>query len=223
MLAELDGTVVVSEPPSIDRALREGGDAASLREAISDLAIAVAPGSRLILKLDSWSVLDLDLLRATYPETPWVFLYRAPAEIITSHLRERGMQTVPGLLPSQLFGIDPRLANAIPVEEYCARVLGAILAAAELKLDDRCLLLTYEELPEAVPGRVLRELDIEYGPEELQRMIALARFDSKHPGIPFEANNEPPQPATRAAAERWAAAPFAGLQRAHAAQRGARC
>ena len=90
-------------------------------------------------------------------------------------------------------------------------MLGAILAAAELKLDDRCLLLTYEELPEAVPGRVLRELDIEYGPEELQRMIALARFDSKHPGIPFEANDEPPQPATRAAAERWAAAPFAGL------------
>ena len=114
MLAELDGTVVVSEPPSIDRALREGGDAASLREAISDLAIAVAPGSRLILKLDSWSVLDLDLLRATYPETPWVFLYRAPAEIITSHLRERGMQTVPGLLPSQLFGIDPRAGQRDP-------------------------------------------------------------------------------------------------------------
>jgi hypothetical protein len=223
MLAELDRTVVVSEPPSVDRALREGGDAASLRVAIDDLALAVAPCSRLFLKLDSWSVFDIDLLRATYPDTPWVFLYRAPAEIVASNLRERGMHTVPGQLPCRLFGLDPRTVDAMPAAEYCARVLGAILAAAELELDDRCLLLTYEELPDAIPEHLLPGLDIACGREELRRMLALAQFDSKRPGLSFEGNGAPPEPAACAAAERWAADSFARLERAHAAQRGMRC
>lgn len=223
MVGELDSSAVVLEPPSVDRALRTGGDAAGVRAAIDELADAPSPGARLFVKLDSWSVLDLAPVRAAYPQVPWVFVYRRPAEIVASHLRERGMQTVPGPLSSQLFGLDAATAAAMPAEEYCARVIGAILEAAARGVDERCLLVTYPELPAAVPDLILPRLGIGCRPDERQRMLAVARFDAKRPGLPFAANGGPPSPSARAAAQRWAADSFARLEAARAAQRKASC
>ncbi len=222
MLGELDRTAVISESPAIDEALRDrDGDAV---RALLDAELAAAGDtSRLFVKLDSWAVFDLDLLRELYPQVPWVFLYRAPAEIVASHLRERGMHTVPGELPTELFGLDEAEARAMGAPEYCARVTGAILDAAARRLDRGCLLLAYEELPGAVAERLLPAFGASPGPRELARVIEAADFDSKRPGLPYEPRTEAPPASARAAAESWAEEPFTRLEAARAAQRGVPC
>jgi hypothetical protein len=222
MLAELDRGAVALEPPSVDRALR-GGDVADVRAAVAEVAGPAPSRSRLFVKLDSWSVLHLESIRAAYPRVPWIFIYRRPAEIVASHLREPGMQTVPGVLPAELFGIDPAGAGAMPADEYCARVIGSILDAAARGVDEHCLLASYPELPAVVPDSIVPRLAIGLGDEERQRMLALAGFDAKRPGLAFSANGGRPSPAAEAAADRWAADPFARLEAARVAQRSASC
>eukprot|EP01037_Dinobryon_pediforme_P007419 gene7419-7483_t len=41
-----------------------------------------------------------------YPDVPFVFLYRSPNEVLSSHKKRHGMQTVPGLLDAELFGLN---------------------------------------------------------------------------------------------------------------------
>jgi hypothetical protein len=223
MLAELDAAVVVDEPPAVDRALRGGDGPAAVGAAVAGLAAAAPPGSRVFVKLDSWSVLDLESIRDAYPRVPWLFVYRRPAEIVASHLRERGMQTVPGELPAELFGLDPASATAVTAEEYCARVIGSILEAAARGLDDRCALVDYAELPAALPDLVLPRIGLSCTHEERRRMLAVARFDAKRPGLTFAPNGASPAPRAGAAARRWAAEPFALLEAARAAQRAGSC
>jgi hypothetical protein len=133
------------------------------------------------------------------------------------------MQTVPGGLPAELFGVDPAAAGAMPAEEYCARVIGAILDAAARGLDEQCLPVAYSELPGAVPDLILPRLGIRFGDQERQRMLASARFDAKRPGLAFAADGGPPSLEARAAAERWAGDPYARLEAARIQRRSASC
>jgi hypothetical protein len=218
MLAELDGATVISESPELDRALRGGADPAELRAAIAGLAPAGGSGSRVFFKLDSWGVLDVVPLRAAFPGVPSAFLYRRPEEIVASHMRERGMHTVPGQLPAELFGIDPGIAAKVTAEQYCAMVTGAILDAAARAVDDLSVLLRYDELPDAVPDRLLPALGTGCGPAERGRMLAVAQSDAKRPGLPFAAGDAAVAPAIRDAAQRWAGDPFSRLEAARRAR-----
>jgi hypothetical protein len=73
---------------------------------VAALGQARAGESRLFLKLDCWHVRDLPLFRRAFPDTPWVFLYREPVEVLVSHLRRRGVQMIPELVPSARLGLD---------------------------------------------------------------------------------------------------------------------
>jgi hypothetical protein len=223
MLAELEGAVVISESPAVDRALRGGADPDELGAAIEELTPAGGSAARVYVKLDSWGVLDLEPLRAAFPQVPCAFLYRRPEEIVASHMRQRGMHTVPGQLPAELFGIDPGTAATVAAEQYCAMVTGAILDAAARGLDDLSVLLRYDELPEAVPDRLLPAFAARCGAAERRRMLAVAQSDAKRPGLPFAPVAAAIGPAIRAAAERWAADPFRRLEAAHRAGREGTC
>ena len=100
MLAAMAGAWVVSEPPPVDTVIRidlpQAVCVAALQAMIGALGRDTAPGGRYFIKLDSWNTAALPLFRAAFPETPWVFLYRDPAHVIASHMRMRGLQTVPG-------------------------------------------------------------------------------------------------------------------------------
>ena len=159
LLAQAANALVLSEPPPLDAIVRanhreprmdEALQIETLRAMVSALGQPRAPGqNRLFIKLDAWHVLQAPLLRAAFPDTPWVFLYRDPLEVMVSHLRQRGMHTVPGVLPPSLVGVtDP---SAVSPEDYCARVLGAIYAAGLAAHAPGCsLLVNYQDLPEAM-------------------------------------------------------------------------
>lgn len=187
MLAASPAHVVISEAPPLDAVLRlEVDDTAKverLRAMVAALGQARAGETRLFLKLDCWHVRDLPLFRRAFPGTPWVFVYREPVEVLVSHLRRRGVQMVPGLIPSARLGLE---TPTTPDADYCAQVLASICeGAAEHYLEGGGRLVNYAELPEALFTKVLPHFGAIPSNDEAAAMRAASRRDAKAPGQSF--------------------------------------
>ncbi|MCU0118465.1 sulfotransferase family protein [Pseudomonas sp. B2M1-30] len=159
MLARLDDHIVVSEPPPLDTLLRADLPDGERRAAISGLLSAYGQRrrgieQRLVIKLDAWSIGEWPLLRACFPDTPWLFVYRDPLEIAVSHLRRPGLHMVPGMLGDCVLDDDLPFEGR---EDFIARRLGRLLEAGGTHCrDGGGLALNYSELPEAMGGRLGR-------------------------------------------------------------------
>lgn len=151
------------------------------------------------IKADSWHTLALPLFRRAFPTVPWVFLYRDPVEVIVSHLKIRGMHTVPGLLSPEVIGLD---ANYRPeqTEEYIARVLAAICEPITRHIANTGgLLVNYRELPGALWNRILPHFGVECSELDRIKMMQAAQFDAKAPGFAFMGDVETKQQTATAA------------------------
>lgn len=62
--------------------------------------------SSYIIKLDSWHIHFYDLLREWFPEVPFFFLTRRPAEVLASHAKMKGIHMVPGLVNRSLLKME---------------------------------------------------------------------------------------------------------------------
>ncbi|SDH96841.1 sulfotransferase family protein [Pseudomonas panipatensis] len=224
MLASLDSHLVLSEPPPLDSLLRaqrlSSASAAQQRDWLAALLSAYGQPRRgeqaLVIKLDAWNIFEAEWLRAIYPQTPWLFVYREPLEIVASHLRQPGRHMVPGLIgPS---GLDQWLGDAAGESRasYVARCTGAILQRGL----EECrrlggIPLNYNELPGACWGRLADVLGISAA--DLPRLRDSAGFDSKHAGMAFRPDGESKRAsldaASREQVERWARAPYLALER----------
>jgi hypothetical protein len=140
------------------------------------------------LKFDSWNILDFDFIRDIFPNVPWIFLYRNPVEVIVSHMRQRGLQMVPGgPLASLLPDITLTQALEMPAEEYCARILGRFCSSAlEHASDANALLINYNQLPDAVTHAIASHFGIEFTVDEIRQMTEATRFNAKTPQMTFE-------------------------------------
>ena len=187
MLAAVPANVVVSEAPPLDAMVQLFGGQNTEAAAAGLRAMAAALGRRpqsegrgRFLKLDSWHTLALPLFRRAFPDTPWVFLYRDPLEVMASQMTQRGLQTVHGAMDPRIFGIDG--AETMPGEAYCAEVLERTCRAAADGLSlGGGLLVNYCELPDALWTRMLPHFGEHPGEEELRMMQAAAGRDAKTP------------------------------------------
>ncbi|MDN6873845.1 MULTISPECIES: sulfotransferase family protein [Pseudomonas] len=224
MLAGLPRHTVLSEPPPLDAVLRAhyrdpgvaGRQADWVRALFSAYGQRRLGGEgRLLVKLDAWNVFEASLLCGLYPDTPRLFLYRDPLEIVVSQLRQPGMQRVPGLLgPS---GLDEALPGGqdMPMLEYSCRMVGQILERGlRLCREEGGIALNYTELPGALWGRLgglfgVREAD-------LARLQEIAAVDAKQPSQAFSADSlhkrESATEAVREAVRRWAQEPYDRLE-----------
>lgn len=189
MLAASPAHVVVSEAPPISAItqrsdLDDHAKAALLRAMVTALGQARNGETRLFLKLDCWHSRDLPLFRRAFPQTPWVFLYREPVEVMVSQARRRGMQMTPSLVPPSTFGLD--LPSGVPDDDYCARVLAAVCegAARHVGLGGGRL-VNYRQLPEALFTEILPHFAVTATQDELQAMRAAAIRDAKAPEQSF--------------------------------------
>jgi hypothetical protein len=195
MLAQPAANIVVSEAAPIDGAaqLAHADPAfagppglALLRDMIGVFGQVREPAARrLFVKMDCWHALMLPLFRRAFPDTPWVFLYREPVEVMVSQMRQRGSQMVPEFVPPSFYGID--LPDGVPSEDYCAQVLAATCQGA---LDGYALggglVVNYRELPEAMFTKILPHFGVAPTPEEHDQMSRAMRIDAKAPGFAFQ-------------------------------------
>lgn len=213
LLGRLPGALVLSEPGPVDSLVRAGArlgrerQVRLLRAMVSALAQRRRPDQdRLFIKFDAWNALQLPLIREAFPDTPWVFLRRDPVEVLVSALARRGVHTSPGLLPPDLFGLEP--ADASEPDAYAARVLGAIYrAGVSHQALGGGLLVDYRDLPEAAWTTIAAHFGITPDPASVAAMQALSATDVKQAGQPFQpdaaAKRAGASPEVQALAERW--------------------
>ena len=166
------------------------------------------PQHRLFVKLDAWHIHHLPLLRAAFPRTPWIFLYRDPLEVMVSQMRFRARYLLPMPEYAARFGIEPNTAWQLPPEEYTARVLASILRAA---LDHRSvtggMLVNYEQLPQAVTTSITSHFGVIWSAAETEPMERASQFNAKAPYMTFEHDRQQKQlavtDAITASTQRW--------------------
>ena len=98
----------ISEANIIDQILQADAPVARRIEWLRDAVAALGNGP-VYIKLDASHNRNHALIRAAFPETPWVFLYRDPVEVLVSQLAKPG-----------------RLSMTVPFEEFCLRGLEEI-------------------------------------------------------------------------------------------------
>jgi hypothetical protein len=172
-----------------------------------------------VLKLESQHVLELPLFEQCFPQLPWVFVFRAPEEILRSQRRQRGRQMVPGMISEARLGMAPGAIDPARLETYCALMIERTFAAALSHLSTtRGRAVHYPQLPEYT----WRELDARFGlalaDVEVAAMRERSLYDAKHPRQLFTggAAPEPSEPLPEALRERLAVLYARLLERAAA-------
>lgn len=201
MLARLPYTTVVSEPPPLDQILQAHLQLPelSLDQQIAWLRyIVLALGQRrtgfethYFVKLDAWHIHRLPLLRAAFPETPCLFLFREPFEILRSHALCPGLHALPGAMSDpRALGLTVQDIPRLHPDLWCARVLANIFDAAfEYRDDPQMLFVDYAALPEAALGSIARHFSLPLSPGDTETMRNRAQFHAEY-GSPWP---QPPQ------------------------------
>lgn len=200
MLAAVEKNMVISEPPPVDSIIRAHIVNTSVTDEqriewlqwlVGALGRARNGEKYYFIKFDSWSALDLDLIRRAFPDVPWIFLYRNPVEVIVSQMRLRGAYMIPGKIGEMLPGADFNEILRMPPEEFCARVLERICRAAiNCARTSGALMINYDQLPGAVTSVIAGHFKAEFTPAEIERMNRAAQFNAKKPQLFFEPDAE---------------------------------
>lgn len=197
MFAALEQNVVISEASPIDFVLRASKIPEEKRIKWLQWIINALGQKRnqneenFFIKFDSWNTLELNLVKRAFPNVPWIFLYRNPVEIIVSHIKQRGAQMIPGLINEILPDLSFNKSLQIPLEEYCAQVLGKICKNALQSLETgEGLAVNYTELPKAVPGKILKHFKVSLKQRDIEKMLATAKFNAKSPSMNFVGDTE---------------------------------
>ena len=218
LLSTLPGVVVVAEPSPLNALLGldpSRVDGATLVQVVRLLVRALGrrrhgDEQKFVLKCTSWNVRRQEILTAAFPDTPWAWVQRDPAQVVASLLA-----TPPGWLghhvpPVQTalrFGIDPSAVATMTRAEFTARALGAMLFSASAG-PPRRICVDHAELPGAVWQRVAPHFGIEIDAAGIEGMAEQARFYSKDVEPQrFSADRSKSRPVTdevKDAAERFA-------------------
>lgn len=182
MLGAAPDMVAIAEPEPFDALLRAPLPPGMRIAALRAMAAALGRGHRhYFLKTDSWHTLDLPLLAQAFPGAPWIFLYRDPIEVLASHARMPGRQTVPGMVP-----VLDSIATGSQGLDHAAQILARICQAAIAHgVQDHGMLVHYRELPDALFTRVLPHFRIDPSAQDRALMVRAARRDAKAPRQSF--------------------------------------
>ncbi len=194
MLAALPAHIVLSEPPPLDALLRTDRIGATDEQRIAWLRAWMSAMSqprngeqRLCVKLDAWHIFDLPILRRAFPDTPWVFLYRNPVEVMASAMKVPGMHLVQDLIETNMPAIAMAPGQRLPPAEYAARVLARILSTALDYLGPHGgRAIEYSRLPEAVFTDIAPHFGLNLTAGQIAKMKVRTPFNAKTPQLYFE-------------------------------------
>jgi hypothetical protein len=233
VLAGLASHIVLSEPPPLDAVLRahHGHSSVADMQPAWIAALLSAWGQRrrgteraLVAKLDAWNIFELPLLRRAFPDTPWIYLYRDPLAIVASHLEEPGRHMVPGLIGASPLAMAMDEHAMVSRAEYVARVTGLLLSTGlEQCATHGGIAVNYDELPEAIGGRLAGVLGLDAS--DAARARSGLQRHSKRPREAFESDDLRKREAVgepvREQVARWAMPPYLALEALRAKHRQA--
>lgn len=203
-LSSLDHSLALSEPEPAERLLRlldanPGLDpmlkTGLLRGLMGAFGNARPDAERLFVKFDAWNIHDLSLLRRAFPDTPWMFLYREPEQVLVSQARALSGSLMAGTVPPGCVGLTLEQAAVMQPLEYIARALGSVLqtAAESLEKEGGGRLFHYSELPDALRDAIPMHFGVSLNAREVQRVRAAAGVDAKSPDRAYKDDRQEKQ------------------------------
>lgn len=203
LLAQLlsldEQNIVLAEPPIFDEVLREiafkNPDISNEKIEETLKAVVKFLGQKrtgneqnFFIKLDSWHIFYYEKLRKLYPETPFIFSYRRPDEVIRSQTKEPGMHAAPGVIQPALFGFT--LEETLQVERpvYVAKVLEKYFERylEIIENDKNTIFVNYVEGILTSLEKIEEFLKLKIEPTIKQKMVERTQFHSKRPNTVFE-------------------------------------
>ncbi len=217
-LSSLPDSVVLSEPEPLDTLLQWPDDKETIRALLSALGQPRRNSDRcLYLKTDCWHMVHIDRLLTAYPDTPWLFIYRDPVEVLVSHQRMPGWQMVPGALTTHGLHAPNEVMNS-PLG-HGAWVLSVILQRAIEAIQNRGngLLLNYSELTDSLTTVIPKHFGFELGPQSNAVQEKVLGNHAKNSGTLFVPDSRGKRAAATTEvlelAHRWLNAPYQALER----------
>jgi hypothetical protein len=190
--------IVLAEPPIFDEVLRE---IAFKNTNISEKLIAetlkavvkflgqkrTGLENNLFIKLDSWHIFYYEKLRKLYPETPFVFSFRRPDEVIRSQIKSSGMHAAPGVIQPEIFGFTLQEVLSFERPEYIAKVLEKYFEKylEIIEIDKNSLFVNYADGILNNLDKIQKFLNLEINPSTKKEMIERSKYHSKSPNTVF--------------------------------------
>lgn len=142
----------------------------------------------LFIKTDSWHLMFHKQLRALYPATPFIVLYRHPGEVLFSQQRQKGMHAVPRLVEPALFGFSEEQMAGCHPDDYMALVLQKYyeVILEMVGQDTNFLLLNYAEGMHTVIQKIAGFTSMAIDAEYQSRIEGRSRYHAKKPSETFK-------------------------------------
>jgi hypothetical protein len=178
---------------------------------------------KLVIKCHAASILQLKLIRAVWPDVPFVIVIRDPIEVMMSNMAKPGgwvrCRKRP-LLTRQTFGWTGLNVKEMPLDEYCARGIGTFCESASGLVGDDCKVIDYGRLDAANLHKIADFFGIKiHDSGNFRRTISTY---SKDPQGTREFTDDRKRKqsealeSVRASAQRWAQKPYEALKRLEA-------
>ena len=192
LLALDENQIVLSEVPFFDELLRLPYKEHAVEIKIADNYLKAAIkyyGQRksgnekyLFIKSDSWHLHFYGRLRALFPLAHFILLYRNPLEVIQSHQKQRGMQSVPGIIEPAVFGFSKEIDEP-NLDLYMANVLKSYFRVMiEItKNDPLALPVNYNEGMNNILKKITAFTGLPVTKETEELITERSRFHAKHP------------------------------------------
>ena len=165
----------LSEPSLLDSLVRLAGyyPVSTVQTWLRSL-VGVLSGRqrRTILKLNPAQTANLPFWRETFPEVPWLFLYREPSEVVVANLRNPGFN-------------QHVVAGGVDEEARLVELLRVYLAQGLRCAGAGSLFVRYETLFPAGVSRIAEHFGLQADEKTKRRIDMLLKEDAKNPGVVF--------------------------------------
>lgn len=187
MLKHAPGCRVYSEPPvvtglldAIHRQLVPVKIGLSLLRATIAALTGGVSGTRspVVFKMFSENIHQIDMVRQACPESPELFIYRDPVEILVGALRQPSHAWI---WTQDYSGIPLHKAVELPVAEVFARVLGRNMNHMARSLEEQTALLNYADINRSLPTALCRWASVDPAATTIVSMQSALTFNAKAP------------------------------------------
>ena len=193
LLAEDERHLVLSEVPFFDELLRLPLQQPTINAASAENALCAALAfygrqrqqnqQYLLIKTDSWHLHFYRQYRRLFPGVPFFLLYRHPLEVIRSQQKQRGLQSVPGMLEPQIFGFANDQHHPTDLDQYMAAVLESYFEKMIYicENDPLAIPLNYASGMLTLIKKVYAHLGSHLDNQLKERFVQRCRFHAKRP------------------------------------------
>jgi hypothetical protein len=130
-------------------------------------------------------------LRSLFPDTPFVILYRHPAEVLDSNRRKKGIQSIAGIVGPEVYGFHSLTPEEFNPDVYFGLVLEkffrSILDIADR--DPNMILLNYYQGLDTIMRQITARTNVPYTAREQALTASRALYSAKTPRELFKEEN----------------------------------